>query len=1065
MTSHADEAGRCRCDQQALSLGRPFCGYCGRQLSTPPFYTPANKLLGPGMALDIPPGMESSTHFDFTLDLRDRPAKPRGWLDPQRVTDDKGCLRIVDAFLQIDGIRHAPEFQVADCTFRTRIPAAMLKQAHNAALCLNLGLEGIARGRIYLCEIGLPSTTRIDIESDDPRFELIDGIGRLLLFTTPKSAAPLPPLKLTISCPTAALSASGSARLSSPGHDRDFKLTQIEPSANGGLDVDIPLEVLNDLPAGGSTDSPLTLQLSLETQSGAAVTVSLEAVRCTLPVLELHPPARFEFKLKDGDDWCGEESTPKSLRVSRSVNWEREYELTAVPLEKPELGEAATFFVTLIDDDHDPTNGFQDVRLRIMLSPAWLYRNKKHKEAWHLGGELRLVLRNSANPSRKQADNIELARAEISIDGTARAALMNVALDFGTCNTCAAKMEDETQLLGIPLEFQEGSVVPSLLYYALPQIPISGAMIEDQVLIGQDAQAEDKASRHQDVLFRRGLKSTLLEVASGDYSDTKVKLSSQCEFDSGEMTEHFLMVYFNKLVRSKLIDGRFVETLIFTYPAESPADYRKRLHAHFENAARNAGLPFYAALQPACDEASAGGLWWFVKNNQLFENSERVTLMVYDYGGGTTDISALEFLKIPGDEGRWSLKILGVAGEQKCGGDDLTWRLAREFARCGSRGSALGNAPSPLAGAPAFVQALTEHEPLKGRQPWWNAAPGLIKMMDQYKPETVGAKILSTLPEAVIADLIEDKGSTFLPKDIQVNAKTYRPDPGRTPSGQYAMHIYDGWQVNGKELRPRANSSSPRLLGEQSWVFDLGSDEDGPLAEPEIAMQIARQLVRNLFGEGGKVDFLLLIGQASQTVYFIERLKSVLKDCYTEFADERAEAKVCVASGACNFHKFSYSQSIEMISTILRRIAFAAATGLTVKPKLVEVMKSSSERNKTQRIEVAAPAYKWLTNPKRISLYSDSSYTDDNRFSTDLKLRHKLTILREGFVQTNKPILALVADPSELANFSDEARVPKEIQNLIGEVRGANATAALGWFLCIWPESEAQTTWIYQVRL
>src|SRR5579862_2321269 len=1028
------EITSCQCDRKAWALSRPFCGYCGRRLSAPVLCAGDGPPLKPDAPVAWPVAERGALFGELTLSVQQMPLP--GWLDSALLVNEFGIPQIRRARL-VHGARDVEvQTQVSAYALTVRLPPAIEEDSfqHSATLSLYFELSGMASGREFCYGLALQTGAQLELESDDPRVEREGVAPRLVYFSNRPN---LPPIVLRLRGPQNLLGAAESVRLERSGTASDARVAV--QRENDLLALFINGETLAGL-LGEDDKAPLRLIVS---GARGSVGMELECVRRRRPAIAFRSTvlAPFDFKTDDDENWCTD-GLSRPLIVGEIQHWMQNYELAIEANDNPELLKAADFSIEPANASEEELRG-AELKLVVRIRPEWLYANNLSATNWRRDGKISVVLRNLLNESRGAKSPVELGALSVTLIGAARSDLFALAIDFGTSNTSSAVLTNEIWKSGEPIMLAEGAVTPTLLYYLQP---LRKQVSEGQILVGREALSQN-IRRHDDVLFRRGLKTSLLERAldetNGDAQ--KFKLSEAVEFSIDEMAEHFLSAYFKKLVTSRLVDGRGVQTLLYTYPVTSPENYRASLQGAMERAAARAGFKFYRSMMQACDEASAGGLWWFCKHRSELASRDSVTLLVYDYGGGTTDISVMEFKNL-GEGQRWKVTILGVAGVTRAGGDDLTWRMAREFARCAAAArTQQAQLPRALSGDSPLGKKLSELKDTRGRRSWWDDFPGLIKMMEQYKPETVGAKVLTNVPDAVVADLLEGNASVLLGAEFDLHGKMIRPHPGRSATGQYALHVYNDWQADTRLLLAQREASGAMLLEHNSWVFDVGPREDGLLHEAEQAIEIARNMVRSLFGEAKKVDQLLLIGQASHAVYFRERLKSALSDSYALFAAADEDAKVCVAAGACDFHKFDLSDAIELVKTILKRIVMFYEEGMSGKMKLVELMKSSAERNRVLLLD-AAPAALVRAKPHRFTYYVDATYSSQPNFAADLKLKRQMAALRNGFASSEKEIEMLVADPSDTLRFEDSLRVPEVVRGLIRKCMEEKPLAAHGWF-------------------
>ncbi len=328
------------------------------------------------------------------------------------------------------------------------------------------------------------------------------------------------------------------------------------------------------------------------------------------------------------------------------------------------------------------------LEIKPALKPEWVYGLGDARQAGGFQkGTLTFFLRNKNNLSgppdvRKQANTVPLFTIDVSVATLGREPMALLNIDFGTTNTSAAFARN-SDLPPETISIDGSKDIPTQIYYALKDDAVDYATTQ----IGEFARTKQMATPDP-ARFQSGIKTLLLTSVKKDTLDVPdlVQLSKTVFRTPKELVRDFLRVYLRQIACGEQIDGRRIEKITFTFPVTAPHEYRGAVQAALKEALAESGLAAMAgAIASACDEATAGGLWWF---NQYMESPDAalpLTLMVYDYGGGTTDISLIRFETKPGDDAVVQVRILGVAGMPFCGGEDVTWKLVREFAASSER--------------------------------------------------------------------------------------------------------------------------------------------------------------------------------------------------------------------------------------------------------------------------------------------------------------------------------------------------------------------------------------------
>ncbi|MCX6844566.1 MAG: Hsp70 family protein [candidate division WOR-3 bacterium] len=127
--------------------------------------------------------------------------------------------------------------------------------------------------------------------------------------------------------------------------------------------------------------------------------------------------------------------------------------------------------------------------------------------------------------------------------------------------------------------------------------------------------------------------------------------------------------------------------VVFTAPTRFTLKQRHALARVFAEAANAKGIRLRGSVAPV-DESFAAGYYYLLfqagQDTQLRERTD-YTLVVMDFGGGTTDVTMFRVFQEPGDAQRppcpTRAEILGAWGDQKLGGEALTQSIARFLAK------------------------------------------------------------------------------------------------------------------------------------------------------------------------------------------------------------------------------------------------------------------------------------------------------------------------------------------------------------------------------------------------
>lgn len=181
--------------------------------------------------------------------------------------------------------------------------------------------------------------------------------------------------------------------------------------------------------------------------------------------------------------------------------------------------------------------------------------------------------------------------------------------------------------------------------YSLP----SAVFVEDggSILVGQAAM---NSRKHKPENFRMEFKRNLGE-------DIPILLGSR----SFKPEELYTELFLHMKARAEKVSGEPIEKVYLTYPATYGEKRREKLRA----AAKAAGM-FELEL---VDEPTAAAMCYcaegYIKDGQ--------TLLVYDFGGGTFDVSLIRYQK-----GTFQL-LSEPMGLERCGGMDIDYLVAQDM--------------------------------------------------------------------------------------------------------------------------------------------------------------------------------------------------------------------------------------------------------------------------------------------------------------------------------------------------------------------------------------------------
>ena len=210
-----------------------------------------------------------------------------------------------------------------------------------------------------------------------------------------------------------------------------------------------------------------------------------------------------------------------------------------------------------------------------------------------------------------------------------------IGIDLGTTNSLGAYWKDGSVHL-IPME-EEQFLLPSVVSYAEGEGFLVGAAAKERLI----PHAEDTAAS-----FKRFM-GTAKEYSLGGRTYTPMELSAMVLEQIKRNAEFFLK--------------EEIEEAVITVPAY----FNDKQRSDTKKAAQIAGLK----AERLINEPSAAALAYRMEYGE-----EDRTLLVFDFGGGTLDLSYVECFDNV-------IEIIAVAGDNHLGGDDIDRAVADYFCR------------------------------------------------------------------------------------------------------------------------------------------------------------------------------------------------------------------------------------------------------------------------------------------------------------------------------------------------------------------------------------------------
>jgi hypothetical protein len=238
----------------------------------------------------------------------------------------------------------------------------------------------------------------------------------------------------------------------------------------------------------------------------------------------------------------------------------------------------------------------------------------------------------------------------------------DVAIDWGTTNTCAAYSLGVGRQAPVPVRFMEGQPsperFPSDIYFvdvSDPDNPI--------ILTGEHASQQGKV--HPECLLRSVKRKF-------QFRERVTVLDERQRHHTYEVRQVVLLLLHRLISQAEVVQGREMRLFGLTFPTKWSPRVRQLLEGVTRELARQLGQerrPLEVeVLPPLIDEANAVALNLLTAQHGR-KLPERFFLIAYDFGGGTVDTSVLE---VSFRGGRLATRYVGIGGRPDFGGDDVT---------------------------------------------------------------------------------------------------------------------------------------------------------------------------------------------------------------------------------------------------------------------------------------------------------------------------------------------------------------------------------------------------------
>ena len=310
-----------------------------------------------------------------------------------------------------------------------------------------------------------------------------------------------------------------------------------------------------------------------------------------------------------------------------------------------------------------------------------------------------------------------------------------IGIDLGTTNSCVSVLENGVSKV---IENAEGArTTPSIVAYAN----------DGEILVGQSAKRQAVTNPHNTLyavkrligrkfdeeVVQKDIKMVPYKIAKADNGDAWVEVNGQ------KMSPPQISAEILKKMKKTAEDylGEAVTEAVITVPAYFNDSQRQAT----KDAGRIAGLdvkriinePTAAALAYGMDKAKGDH-----------------TVIVYDLGGGTFDVSVIEIAEVDGEH---QFEVLATNGDTFLGGEDFDIRLIDYLVDEFKKESGMN-----LKGDPLAMQRLKEAAE-KAKIELSSAQSTDVKLpyitADATGPKHLNVKISRSKLEALVEDLVQ----------------------------------------------------------------------------------------------------------------------------------------------------------------------------------------------------------------------------------------------------------------------------------------------------------------------
>jgi hypothetical protein len=576
-----------------------------------------------------------------------------------------------------------------------------------------------------------------------------------------------------------------------------------------------------------------------------------------------------------------------------------------------------------------------------------------------------------------------------------------------------------------------------------------------------------------------------------------------------DVAEDYIAMMLRRLRHSPQTQGRPVNRVSFTYPVTASAKYRATLTRVIKAALKREGYADDIPIESNYDEASAVGFYFLSINKPQLPadptQSKIQNYLVFDYGGGTTDLCMIR-LVLSRTPALRSSTIVGIAGIEECGGEDVTRSLASQLAAhlqkdwadrikrseeskhaeitttARETSDPAPKSASPLADTSASKPVIAKSQPpahnplnqlipvidklaaLRTRLDWFRREDRFFEMVEEEKNRHFG-------PNAPVLPF--DSTGQCLEQVIE-----QAPEGGHSEDFQYMASRFSDWAINSNPspaeiskvwLEKEFAFIEQQITENKFWVGDSAKS----LQETNDAINLACNMINSL-GRGSTT--VILSGQASQHGLFQKRIREeIKKQCPSIHVEVHSlsKPKTCVSLGAC----LRRTDFVE-IPVIQKRILFSSSSAnddfFQDDSPLLEVLPSDHPLNQVKTFTPTGdPAlYAVLSQPAREFDHAESpthgfilDATFTNAKEVPPPLRSSRLIMRSmnehGFPQTKSPVSIAVIhlQPNQPAFDGIPAPVIDALRKV---ARQESVDLTHGYRrICLWAEDQPDKPWVF----